>query len=248
MTATRLDGLPSADALFGRTDSHVVPVDAGVPGGRPVPLHRDAGEAFLALREEARREGLDLAAASGFRGFGRQLAIWNAKASGARPVLDDDGRPLDVASLDDDGLLFAILRWSAFPGASRHHWGTDVDVIDPSALPPGEAARLVPAEFAPGGVFGPLRGWLDGLVARGSSLGFHRPYDRDRGGVAPEPWHLSHAPSARAFEEAFDASAFEALLADLDGGDVLLLDAMRRRSGEVFRRFVAGVAPPPPRA
>ncbi len=24
----------------------------------------------------------------------------------------------------------AILRWSALPGASRHHWGTDIDVYD----------------------------------------------------------------------------------------------------------------------
>ena len=31
----------------------------------------------------------------------------------------------------------AILCWSALPGGSRHHWGTDCDVIDAAALPAG---------------------------------------------------------------------------------------------------------------
>ena len=31
-------------------------------------------------------------------------------------------------------------------------------------------------------------------MAAGQSHGFYRPYATDRGGVAPERWHLSYAP------------------------------------------------------
>ena len=50
---------------------------------------------------------------------------------------------------------------------------------------------LLPAEFAPGGLFSALDRWLQ---QHAEGFGFFRPYDRDRGGVAPEPWHLSFAP------------------------------------------------------
>ena len=37
------------------------------------------------------------------------------------------------------------------------------------------------------------------LIRDGDSEGFFRPYAEDRGGVAVEPWHLSHRPSATLF-------------------------------------------------
>ena len=43
-------------------------------------------------------------------------------------------------------------------------------------------------------MFGPLHQWLDERIAEGTAFGFFRPYDRDRGGVAPERWHISYAP------------------------------------------------------
>ena len=85
----------------------------------------------------------------------------------------------------------AILLWSALPGASRHHWGTEIDVIDRAALRPGQHAQLIPAEYCAEGVFGGLDRWL---TEHAGAFGFFRPYDRDRGGVQPEPWHLSFAP------------------------------------------------------
>jgi len=52
----------------------------------------------------------------------RQAEIWNAKAAGLRPVLDANEQPIDTGTLSERELVFAILRWSALPGASRHHW------------------------------------------------------------------------------------------------------------------------------
>ncbi|MFV0278041.1 MAG: M15 family metallopeptidase, partial [Parahaliea sp.] len=80
------------------------------------------------------------------------------------------------------------------PGTSRHHWGTDLDVFDAAAVSRDYALQLTPAEAAPGGPFHALHGWLDTRMAAGASHGFYRPYDRERGGVAPERWHRSYAP------------------------------------------------------
>jgi LAS superfamily LD-carboxypeptidase LdcB len=174
--------------LTGRARSHVVDLD--LPR---CALHRDVVEPFLAMRGAARAAGIDLVAASSFRDFERQRAIWNAKFRGERTVLDRDSQPLDALGLAPPARVEAILWWSALPGASRHHWGSDFDVIDRAALPEGTAPRLVPEEFAAGGPFARLDAWLGEHMAR---FGFFRPYVSVRDGVSPEPWHLSYAPVA----------------------------------------------------
>lgn len=176
--------------LTGLDDSHLVTL----PDGHR--LQREVAQAFAALQADARTAGFALAIASSFRSFERQLTIWNGKASGARAVHDDAGRAVPMAELAPLEQLHAILRFSAIPGTSRHHWGTDLDVFDAAALPPQYQLQLSPQEVAPGGLFDPLHRWLDERMAAGASHGFYRPYDEDRGGVARERWHLSYAPLA----------------------------------------------------
>lgn len=174
--------------LTGRDDSHLVTLSGG---------HRLQGEvaqAFVALQEDARQAGFELAIASSYRPFTRQLAIWNGKACGTRPVYDDQDREVSMEQLSRAQRLHAILRFSAIPGTSRHHWGTDLDVYDAGAVSPGYQVQLSMQEVAAGGLFDPLHGWLDARMAAGESHGFYRPYDKDRGGVAAERWHLSYAP------------------------------------------------------
>ena len=118
---------------------------------------------------------------SSFRDFDRQLQIWNAKFSGARALLDAAGRPLDATALSPAARIDAILLWSALPGASRHHWGTDVDLIDRAATPAGYRVQLTPAEFAAGGPFARLHDWLEAHAAR---FGFFRPFRGDAFGRA----------------------------------------------------------------
>ena len=196
-------------------------------------LQRETWEAFDALQSAAAAEGFDLQVASGFRSFDRQLAIWNAKARGERPVHDDDGRPVDVASLDDGQKLEAILRFSALPGGSRHHWGSDLDVYDAAALPQGYQLQLTPAEVADDGIMGPLHRWLDGQLDE--QTGFFRPYASDRGGVAVERWHLSYAPLARGCA----AELSEQLLGAILGGcELELADSVLATLPELFRRYV----------
>ncbi len=227
-------------AVVGRTETHLcAPAEADELGAS---VHADAVVSFRSLRDAARLEGFDLRILSGFRSFDRQLSIWNRKCDGALPVLDSAARPLDVATLSPHELVLAILRWSALPGASRHHWGTDVDVYDAQAKPPTYTVELVPAEVDAGGMFAPLHEWLDARIADGTAFGFFRPYDLDRGGVAPERWHLSHAPVARLHADSLTPTL---LRGTLESAHMRLRDVVLRDLDEIFERFVKNTAPTP---
>jgi LAS superfamily LD-carboxypeptidase LdcB len=104
-------------------------------------LQADVADAFAHLQRDAASAGFELVIASSFRSFSRQLLIWNAKAAGERPVHDDAGTALDMAVLPVQEQLHAILRYSALPGTSRHHWGTDLDVFDAAALHQGQEVQ-----------------------------------------------------------------------------------------------------------
>jgi LAS superfamily LD-carboxypeptidase LdcB len=220
--------------LTGRSRTHVVQRD-----DLRAALHAEALQAFLAMREAAVRDGLGLAVFSSFRDFAAQLSIWNRKFRGERPLYDRYGSPRVYAQLSPDALLEAILAWSALPGASRHHWGSDLDVYDERNLPDGYRVQLLPHEYAAGGPFAALTAWLDENLAR---FGFFRPYDEDRGGVLPEPWHISYAPvSAPAALQLTPQVLIDALRdADLSGKDLVLA-----RLPDLYQRYVANVAPPP---
>jgi LAS superfamily LD-carboxypeptidase LdcB len=164
--------------------------------------------------------------------------LWNRKWRGERPLLDRGGRAIDPATLDDAGRVDAILCWSAVPGGSRHHWGTDVDVIDAAALPPGYQVQLVPEEYAPDGVFGRLALWLDENLAR---FGFHRPYATGSCGAGIEPWHLSYSPVS---ERALEAFTLPVLRRAIESSAMLGKAQVLERLPEISTRFVLAVDPP----
>lgn len=177
-----------------------------------VPVHRDVVEPFRILREASQRLGFDVFIVSGYRSFERQLHIWNQKAEGKRPVFDNHGGRIDLAELDEWDRVQAILRWSALPGLSRHHWGTDIDVVDKAAVSDDYEVQLTPEEVEAGGPFAAMHDWLDDYFAGCSPAQFFRPYGVDRGGVAPERWHLSYGPVATRFERAFQVSELRSTL------------------------------------
>jgi LAS superfamily LD-carboxypeptidase LdcB len=220
--------------LTGRARTHVVELDEP-----RCTLHRAVVRPFLAMRAAAARDGIDLAPASSFRDFERQVGIWNGKWRGERPMRDRDGRPLDAATLSPARRVEAILTWSAAPGTSRHHWGTDLDVYDRAAVPADYRVQLEPWEYAPDGPFARLTAWLDARMRR---YGFYRPYATYRGGVQPEPWHLSHAPTAREAMRRIRASTLARAIAS---GEVAGGDALLRKLPTVYARYVRAVDPPP---
>ena len=223
--------------LTGRATTHVGEFETA-RGDRFV-AHPEAAAAFLHMSAAAAAEGFELTPVSVHRTFAGQCAIWNPKWRGERTLYDRKGGILVAADIEPARRVETILWWSAMPGASRHHWGTEFDVIDRAALPPGYTLRLMPDEFEPGGVFEALGRWLDAHLA---DFGFFRPYDRDRGGPQPEPWHLSYAPiSVAALRDLGVAVVRDAVMA----GDVEGRDEILRQLETLYPRFVEAVAEVP---
>ena len=220
--------------LTGRARTHIIELD------QPrCALHYAVVTSLLAMRDAAAGAGIELVPASSFRDFDRQLTLWNRKWRGERPLYDRAGRALDHTSLREAERVDAILCWSALPGGSRHHWGTDIDVIDAAAMPAGYNVQLLPSEYAPGGIFARLTAWLDENMQR---FGFHRPYDTDRGGAGIEPWHLSYAPVASAAIEALTLPVLKRAIAD---SDLLGKSFVLERLPEIYTRFILAVDAPP---
>ncbi len=216
--------------LTGRARGHVAELDSP-----PCVLHALVRTPFLRLRAAAARAGFDLVPQSAYRDFDRQLRIWNAKFNGEAPIRDLSGRPVEALALEPAQRIDAILLWSALPGASRHHWGTDLDLIDRAAIPPGYRVQLLAEEYAPSGLFGPLAAWLEAHAAR---FGFFRPYRGVLSGVQPEAWHFSFAPLAEPARRALRVEDLRDALRDvpLAGKDSVL-----ERLGELHERYVARV-------
>ena len=220
----------NAAELTGQARTHVA--DVADPACR---LHVHVVTPFLNLRRAAAADGIDLLPVSSFRDFARQLAIWNGKFSGEKPMLGSSGETLDVAALTPQERVDAILLWSALPGASRHHWGTDVDLIDRAADSSGHQDKLTQQAFAPQGPFATLARWLEIHAPR---FGFFRPFQGVRSGVQPEPWHFSFAPTA---EKARLALSVPVLREAISAAPLLGKELVLARLDELHERYVASI-------
>jgi LAS superfamily LD-carboxypeptidase LdcB len=219
--------------LTGRARTHVVEL------AQPrCSLHYEAVAAFLAMRDAAAVDGIELSPRSTFRDFHTQVSIWNRKWCGERPLYDRAGQLLDRSRISDADTVDAILCWSAVPGGSRHHWGSDVDVIDAASVPAGYNVELVSSEYAPDGIFARLTAWLDANMRR---FGFFRPYATDRGGVSPEPWHLSYAPVALPALESLSLSMLRQVI---EASSIAGKPFVLARLPEIYTRFLLAIDAP----
>lgn len=212
--------------LIGLKSSLLCELDCGML------VHGNVVADWQRLAAKAQEVGLNLTPVSGYRSFDRQLAIWNGKANGERAVLDANSVPVDIRSLSDDELLSTLLIWSALPGCSRHHWGSELDIA--AQLPADYRLQLVPEEYAAGGVLAELGEWLNSGVL--AECGFARPFLPGRSKVAYEPWHISHVATAQLFEQQLDA---EAMLELLLTQPIALKDAIIRNWSAIFADYIA---------
>lgn len=199
-----------------------------------VKIHSEVVIPWKSLKAAAAAEGFDLVIASGFRSFERQLMIWNDKLLGNRVILDDQGRPLDFQRLPPFEQVKSVMRWSALPGASRHHWGTDMDVYDAAAVPDDYTLQLIPDEYRVGGPFAPCMFWLDEYLSR-SDLGFFFPYSSDTSGVMPEPWHLSYRPVASQFQQKW---LLDSLIEIILESDIQHKTVILEHMSELYHQFI----------
>jgi hypothetical protein len=223
------------EVLLGKTTEHLVPIE-----GTKCLIHQHMLQDFLRLQQDAQAEGLDLQIISAFRDHERQSLIWNKKARGERALFDDQGKELTFSSLSAKEIMWSILRWSAVPGCSRHHWGTDIDIFD-AHTQRAEEVKLVPQECVGQGPAAALHGWLDSLMSQKSAYGFYRPYRTDRGGVAPERWHLSYHPVSSVIQEKYSFSIFQNNIKD---SNLLLKEELLDHADEIYQRFFLNIDTP----
>ncbi len=178
-------------------------------------LRREAAEQFVAMAEAARLDGVNLIVVSAARNFTYQNGIWSRKW--ARP---------EYAGWSDVEKARHILRFSAMPGSSRHHWGTEVDLnsLENDWFLTGEGLKVGE--------------WLD---AHAAAYGYHQVYtDRaERPGYLPERWHWSYLPLARSMLQAYNECIDGEALKELDAPGLQLADTLH-----ILRDFVNGVDQP----
>lgn len=215
--------------LTGQVETHLVAVNEHTL------IHHSVLVAFIALQASAKSAGFNLQIASGFRSFDRQRLIWNRKYSGETPLLDKDESIMCFEELTELAKLNAILHWSALPGASRHHWGTDFDIYDPDLLPQGQKLQLTCSEYQQSGYFFELNQWLSENM---SKFDFYRPYQTYQGGVAAEPWHLSYRPIAQQCLRQLNPTIITDLI---EKNNVLGKSLICEQLPMIYEKFIANV-------
>lgn len=144
-------------------------------------LHKDTYAAFLRMYEAAKSDGITLTIISAARNFEMQKGIWEAKWNGSRKI--ENGKDASQAYPDPKTRALKILEYSSMPGSSRHHWGTDVDLVN-----------LNNEYFATGDG----KKVYDWLLANAATYGFCQPYTAGRSaGYNEERWHWSYLPLAQ---------------------------------------------------
>lgn len=147
-------------------------------------MHRDAATAFQKMKLEAAKEHIDIELVSAYRSFQRQKEIYEGKYI---KYTEQGLKPMEA--------IEKIIEYSTIPGTSRHHWGTDIDIIDGNAKPRPKSV-LQPELFHGDGPFCKLKDWLN---EHANSFGFYEVYidDANRKGFKYEPWHFSYAPISK---------------------------------------------------
>ena len=148
-------------------------------------LLRDVYNAFIKMHKAAKADGISLVVISATRNFDYQKKIWQSKWTGRRRV---DEKNLAKTVPDPVERARIILKYSAMPGSSRHHWGTDIDInsVNKAYFETGEGLKTYQ--------------WL---VRHAGRFGFVQPYTpkgKDRPhGYEEEPWHWTYNPIAKIY-------------------------------------------------
>ncbi|MAY54067.1 MAG: D-alanyl-D-alanine carboxypeptidase [Flavobacteriaceae bacterium] len=153
-------------------------------------MHKDAKAAFLKMKAAAAKDGIAIEVVSAYRNFQRQKEIFEGKY---QRFTNQGLAPLDA--------IKKIIEYSTIPGTSRHHWGTDIDIIN-GGVSPRPKSVLQPELFHGKGPFCKLKEWLN---SNANSFGFFEVYtdNANRRGFKYEPWHFSYAPISKPMLQAY---------------------------------------------
>ncbi|MBP7272686.1 MAG: M15 family metallopeptidase [Saprospiraceae bacterium] len=149
-------------------------------------LRKETYDAFRQMYEAAAKEGIVLKVRSAARSFNQQKGIWEAKWTGKRKL--ENGQNAARAYKVPYNRARKILEYSAMPGTSRHHWGTDLDL------------KMLTNDYYKKGEGLSIYTWMQ---QNAPAYGFCQPYttkDNTRpNGYNEERWHWSFAPLSKTF-------------------------------------------------
>ena len=136
--------------------------------GKTYKLQKEAYYALEKMMKEARRQGVKIKVVSAYRDFNHQNRIWKRKYD----KFINQGYSSEKA-------VDKVKEYSAIPGTSRHHWGTDVDLSNGSYSLENRKSK---SEFEK---------WMDNNAHK---FGFYRVYTNNklRAGYNYESWHYSY--------------------------------------------------------
>lgn len=152
-------------------------------------LRKEAYEAFLAMRTKALKNNIDIKVVSSYRNFDHQNRIWTHKY-----------KSFSKQGLSPLKAIQKIIEYSTIPGTSRHHWGTDLDIID--GIPKQPKDVLLTKHFEENGTYKRLKDWMD---INANDFGFYLVYTNNekRKGFKYEPWHYSYKPLSKIYLKEF---------------------------------------------
>ncbi|MAJ38457.1 MAG: D-alanyl-D-alanine carboxypeptidase [Flavobacteriaceae bacterium] len=182
-----------------------------------VQLLRKAFEAYTQMQKAALKEGISIESVSSYRSFARQKAIFERKYV---RFTQNDG-------LSPQAAFEKIIEYSTIPGTSRHHWGTEIDIIDSSKPRIGDV--LVEEKFHNNGPYVKLKKWMD---VNAKNYGFYLVYTNDinRKGFNYEPWHYSFKELSKPMLDNYLSYDLKSVLrkANFKGADLLSEDLIER--------------------
>ncbi len=146
-------------------------------------------DAFNKMQRDALKEGISIQIVSAYRSFKRQQSIFLKKY-----------KKYKQKGLSEKQTLTKITEYSTIPGTSRHHWGTDIDIVQQLTKMPRNL--LVENNYSSEGSFCPMKQWMDQNAYK---YGFYLVYteNKNRTGFKYEPWHYSYAPISKKILQKF---------------------------------------------
>lgn len=146
-------------------------------------LLNEVSLAYSKMQKDALKEGITIQIVSSFRNFERQHYIFKRKYNAYKKK-----------GLSETQILYKITEYSTIPGTSRHHWGTDFDIVQKVTNMP--KSLLNENNFNNQGLFCEMKEWMD---LNANKYGFYLVYTNDdnRTGFKYEPWHYSYAPISK---------------------------------------------------
>lgn len=166
--------------------------------GEDFKLREAARLQFNLMRKAAKEQGFNIHVISSYRNYNHQNGIWERKYKNFR-----------AQGFSHQKTIEKIIEYSTIPGTSRHHWGTDLDIIDATkGIPPNPLSEV---HFNEGGRMRKFKLWLD---ENAEKYDFHLVYTNAPGrkGFKYEPWHFSYRPLSLKMLKQFNQMNLKSLL------------------------------------